>query len=159
MFARGERQAEVARRLEVSSATVSGWYQAWSRGGKAALAGAGRAGRRPRLTDEQLGAVVEQLLQGPQANGYDNGLWTLGRVAEVIERVTGVRYSQTQTWQILRRKLNWSRQRPARRALERNDQAIIDWIEKDWPRIKKAPAAGGPGSSSRTSPASRSSRR
>lgn len=154
MFARGRRQAEVARVLEVSSASVSAWYEAWSRGGKEALAGAGRAGRRPRLTDEQLVEVLAQLLKGPAANGYDNGLWTLARVAAVIERTTGVRYSQTQTWEILRRKLDWTRQRPARRALERNDRAIIDWIEKDWPRIKKAPAAAGRGSSSRTRAAS-----
>jgi hypothetical protein len=50
---------------------------------------AGRAGRKPRLSDEQLAAVEEALTNGAEANGYANYLWTLPRVAEVIARVTG----------------------------------------------------------------------
>jgi transposase len=138
MFRRGKSQAEVAHALGVSRESASRWYQAWREGGKQALAGAGRAGRLPRLSDDQLELVLEQLVKGPEANGYENGLWTLSRVAEVIETVTGVTYSTSQTWEILRKRLNWSRQRPARRALERDDQAIVNWAKNDWPRIKKA---------------------
>jgi transposase len=113
----------------------------------------------PRLTDEQVGEVEKALLAGPHSNGFETDLWTLARVADVIEKLTGVRYSQTRTWEILRHRLGWSRQRPARRALERDDEAIADWIKTDWPRIKKGPGADGPGSSSKTNPASPSSPR
>jgi transposase len=159
MFRRGKRQADVAGALDVSAETASEWYRLWSQGGRAALAGAGRAGRRPRLSDEQLAEVVAALKQGPRGNGFATDLWTLARVADVIEATTGVRYGQTQTWEILRRRLGWSRQRPARRALERDDAAIATWVETEWPRIKEVPAAGGRGLSSKTSPGSRSSRR
>jgi transposase len=159
MFRRGKRQADVARELGVSRPTVSEWYRLWSQGGRQALAGAGRAGRRPRLSDEQLADVVAALKRGPRANGFATDLWTLARVAEVIEATTGVRYGQTQTWEILRTRLGWTRQRPARRALERDDEAIAKWIKNDWPRLKKTPAAGGPGSSSKTNRVSRSSPR
>ena len=103
---------EVADALGVSRATVSGWYRLWSRGGRGALAGAGRAGRRPRLSDEQVGEVEAALVKGARANGFATDLWTLARVAEVIEATTGVRYSQTQTWEVLRKRLGWTRQRP-----------------------------------------------
>ena len=83
----------------------------------------------------------------------------LGLLQIVIETVTGVRYSQTQTWTILRERLGWTRQRPSRRALERNEDAITTWVGREWPRIKKAPGAGGPGSSSRTNRGSASSPR
>jgi transposase len=159
MFGRGKRQVEVADALGVSRATVSGWYRMWSQGGRAALAGAGRAGRRRRLSDEQLGEVAAALVKGPRANGFATDLWTWARVAEVIEATTGVRYSQTQTWELLRKRLGWSRQRPARRALERDDEAIANWVKQEWPRIKRGPGAGVPGSSSRTRAGSRSSRR
>ena len=102
MFGRGKRQAEVARALGVSAETASEWFRRWSEGGRAALAGAGRAGRRPRVSDEQLAEVVAALKRGPRANGFPTDLWTLARVADVIDAVTGVRYGQTQTWQILR---------------------------------------------------------
>jgi transposase len=129
----------------VSAQTASRWYRAWQEQGRDGLAGAGRAGRRRKLTDEQLAGVEAALAKGPRANGFGTEMWTLARVAEVIERITGVRYSQTQTWAILRERLGWSRQRPARRALERNEEAIATWVKQDWPRIKKAPGAAAPG--------------
>jgi transposase len=145
MFRRGRSQAEVAQALGVSRESTSRWYETWAKGGKKALSAAGRAGRLPKVDDEQLEKVLRVLLRGPEANGYENGLWTLARVSEVIERETGVHYSISQTWEILRKRLEWSRQRPARRASERDEKAIIDWIKKDWPRIKKEPGAGAPG--------------
>ena len=159
MFRRGRSQADVARALGVSAESASEWHRLWSTGGRGALAGAGRAGRLPKLPDGHLGEVVEALKKGPRENGFPTDLWTLGRVAEVIETVTGVRYGTTQTWRILRERLGWSRQRPARRALERNDGAIANWVANDWPRIKKVPGAGRRGSSSKTKAASPSSPR
>jgi transposase len=159
MFARGRRQVDVVTELGVSAQTASRWYRAWAAGGRAALAGAGRAGRARKLNDEQLAEVEAALATGPRANGFPTQMWTLARVANVIETVTGVRYSQTQTWTILRERLGWSRQRPARRAVERDDEAIATWVKEEWPRIKKARGAVARGSSSRTRAGSPSSRR
>jgi transposase len=145
MFARGKRQVDVVTELGVSAQTASRWHRAWREQGRGGLAGAGRAGRRRKLTGEQLAEVEAALLEGPRANGFPTEMWTLARVAEVIERVTGVRYSQAQTWAVLRERLGWSRQRPARRAVERNEEAIATWVKQDWPRIKKAPGAAAPG--------------
>ena len=159
MFRRGKSQAEVAQALGVSAQSASLWYQQWSSGGRDALVGAGRAGRLPRLSDDQLAEVLSTLERGARANGFPTDLWTLARVSDVIERVTGVRYGPTQTWTILRERLGWTRQRPARRALERNEDAITTWVGREWPRIKKAPGAEAPGSSSRTNRGSASSPR
>ena len=41
----------------------------------------------------------------------------------------------------LRQGLNWSWQRPARRATERNDDAIQLWVKKRWPQLKKGHGA------------------
>jgi transposase len=159
MFRRGKSQAEVAQALGVSAQAASQWHRLWSSGGRDALVGAGRAGRLPRLSDDQLADVVTELHRGPRANGFPTDLWTLSRVSDVIERVTGVRYGPTQTWTILRERLGWTRQRPSRRALERNEDAITTWVGREWPRIKKTPGAGAPGSSSRTNRGSASSPR
>lgn len=145
MFARGKRQVDVVTGLGVSAQTASRWHRAWSERGRDGLAGAGRAGRRRKLTGGQLAAVEAALLEGPAAHGFATQMWTLARVAMVIERVTGVRYSQAQTWVVLRERLGWTRQRPARRAVERKEEAIAAWVKQDWPRIKKAPGAAAPG--------------
>ena len=159
MFERGATQADVARQLGVSRQSVSRWYADWQRGGPAALKAAGRAGRMPKLTEAQLGQVDRALRRGPRAHGFATDLWTLERVATVIEATTGVRYHPGHVWKLLRDKLGWSRQRPARRATERDDEAIARWVAEEWPRIKRGLADAGRGSSSRTNRGSRSFRR
>src|SRR5438477_12435486 len=101
MFDRGARQVEVARGLGGSAPAASRWYRGWCDGGRWALTGAGRAGRPSRLSDTQLRLVEKALLRGPCAHGYPTDMWTLDRVAGVIEKLTGVRYASTQTWTIL----------------------------------------------------------
>lgn len=141
LFKRGMIPAEIARRLSVSHQIVSEWRTAWRQGGRAALRGAGRAGRKPKLSNEQLAKVEEALARGAEAHGYPNDLWTLPRVAEVIERVTGVSYHPGHVWYVLRDQLDWTWQRPARRAVERNAEAIEQWVTKRWPQIKKGQGA------------------
>jgi transposase len=137
LFEQGVIPAEVARQVGVSHQIVSDWRAAWRRSGRGGLRGAGRAGRLPKLNRDQLAPVAVELAKGAEANGYPNDLWTLKRVAEVIERVTGVTYHPARVWYILRDQLNWSWQRPARRAVERNDEAIHDWVKQRWPQLKK----------------------
>ena len=78
--------AGVARQVGVSHQIVSDWRAAWRRSGRDGLRVAGRAGRLPKLNREQLAQVEVELAKGAEANGYANDLWTLKRVAEVIER-------------------------------------------------------------------------
>jgi transposase len=135
-------QAEVARRVGVHRQSVCRWNAARLKGNKDALRKAGRAGRRPLLSVEQKEEVKAALRQGPEAHGYTTCLWTLGRVAALIEEQTGIKYHRGHVWRILRG-LGWSSQRPVGRALERDEQAIAHWKKKQWPAIKKKRAAKG----------------
>ena len=158
LFRQGKTQADVVRELEVSRQSVSRWHADWKAGGVKALRSAGRAGRLPLLDAADLKRVARQLKKGPLANGYATDMWTLARVGEVIEAETGVVYHPSHVWRILRL-MGWSRQRPARRAVERDDEAIARWVKEDWPRVKTTPGAEGPGSASRTNRGSHSSPR
>jgi hypothetical protein len=84
-------------------------------------------------------------------------LWTLPRIAEVIERQTGRRFHPGHVWWMLQR-LTWALQRPARQAAERDEAASRRWVRRRWPAVKKTPDASAPGSTSRTKAASPSSR-
>src|SRR5919107_1874638 len=70
LFRRGVIPAEVARQLGVTHQVVSEWRKAWREGGRAGLRGAGRAGRRPKLSAAQLAKVEKALGKGAEANGY-----------------------------------------------------------------------------------------
>lgn len=158
LFAAGmETDGAIARQLGVSRQSVMRWHRAWVSGGRTSLRGAARAGRKPKVPPEALVAVEAALRQGPRASGFLTELWTLPRVATVIERVTGVRYHPGHVWRLLRA-WGWTPQRPATRARERNEAAIQAWLTQRWPAVKKTPDGGGPGSSSTTRAASRSGR-
>jgi transposase len=86
-----------------------------------------------RLSDQQLHAIDQALRQGARANGFDTDHWTLDRVATVIERLTGVAYHRGHVWKLLRHRLHYRLLRPARRAVERDEQAIARWVAEDWP--------------------------
>jgi transposase len=79
------------------------------------------------------------LSQGARAHGCHNELWTLARIAMVIERHFGITYCPSGVWHLMGR-LGWSAQKPQRRARERDEQAIAKWLREDWPRIKKSQA-------------------
>jgi len=142
----GVSQSEVARRLGVHRQSVIRWVRQLAQSGVEGLKKAGRAGRKPRLGVAQLRAIERGLKRGPEALGYTSGLWTAGRVRELIEYETGVRYHEAHVWRILR-KLNWTCQRPTGKALERDEQAVRNWKKYRWPRIKKKRCASGARSS------------
>ena len=111
---------------------VSRWHARWQAGGPNALASRGPTGPDPRLSEAQRAAIDQVLRQGARANGFDTDHWTLARITTVIERLTGVAYHPGHTWKLLRR-MCWRLQRPARRAVERDEQAIARWVAEDWP--------------------------
>jgi transposase len=133
LFAAGRSQAEVARQLGVARQNVSRWHARWQAGGLQALASRGPTGPTPRLSNAQLAAIDRALRQDARAYGFDTDHWTLARVATVIERLTGVAYHPGHVWKLLRRRLHYRLQRPARRAVERDERAIARWVAEDWP--------------------------
>ncbi len=147
---KGHPEAEVARRVRLHRQSVNRWAQDLASGGRVALKRAGRAGRKPRLTSDDLRRLEQGLTRGPEALGYGTSLWTAWRVADLIARECGVKFSTGHVWRILRDELGWSPQRPAGRALERNEAAIRHWKRERWPALKKTRKSRSKPSSSST---------
>jgi transposase len=149
LLKRGIHEAEVARRVGVHRQSVNRWARQLAEAGRAGLRAAGRAGRPPKLTDADRGRLRAALKAGPEAMGYDTGLWTLDRVAALIEQTCGVTYHPGHVWRLLRQ-LGFSCQRPVGRALERDEAAIRRWQRTRWPALKKKPSKRARRSSSST---------
>jgi transposase len=154
LFTAGVGQAEIARRLGVARQSVHLWHQRWQAEGVDGLRSRGPTGPSPKLSDAQLARVEQALLEGATANGFVGELWTLDRIAMVIQRLTGVRHHPAWVWALLRHRLGWSVQRPVRRAAERDQAAIDRWVKNDWPRILQTPNDAEPAWSSSTRPRS-----
>ena len=149
LLERGWSEAAVARKVGAHRQSVNRWAKQLAAGGRQALRKAGRAGRKPRLSEADRKRIITGLKRGPEALGYETGLWTSWRVADLIERECEVRYTTVHVWRILR-DLGWSCQRPVGRALERNERAIRRWKRERWPEVKKTPNDKGARSSSST---------
>src|SRR5271166_4315213 len=106
LLEQGVSQSEVARRLGVHRQSVIRWMR-------------------------QLAQVLKR---GPETVGYASGMWTTGRVRDLIEDQCGVRYHETHVWRILRR-FGWSCQRPTGWALERHEESIRYWQRVRRPQI------------------------
>ena len=159
LFAKGTiSQASVARELKVSRMSVSRWYRRWKKSGTEALKAAPRAGRKPLLNARHLQRVQAALRQGARAHGFSADLWTLPRVATVIERIASVRYHPGHVWKLLGA-MNWTVQKPERQAKERNSEQVDYWKTARWPELKKTLLATAPGSSSKMKPDSHSNPR
>lgn len=145
MLRKDIKPAEVAKALRVSLVSVGRWRKAAKEGGVKALAAKPHPGRPLKLSLEQRRQLIELLRKGPTHHGYGTELWTLGRVAEVIELHFGVSHHPSQVRRILL-SMGWScrstrrlstGQKPQRLATERDEAAIARWRRVDWPRIKK----------------------
>jgi transposase len=90
LFTQRKTRAELAHELGVSAQTAGRWYTRWRDSGAAGMRTA-RQGKPAQLGPAQLARVRRVLDRGAVAAGFDNDLWTLARVAEVIERVQGWR--------------------------------------------------------------------
>jgi len=149
LLEKGYSHAEVARRVKAHRQSVGQWDRLLQQGGRRALRKAGRAGRKPRLSPEDLRRIERGLKRGPQALGYETNLWTSQRVAHLIDQECGVKYDPSQAWRILRN-MGWSCQRPTGRALEREEAKIQQWKRERWPALKKRPQTKAAPSSSST---------
>lgn len=139
LLEQGMAAAEVARRLGVKRQSVFEWQVLLQEKGLDGLRRRPR-GRPRQLSDAQCGELSAMLVKGAIAQGFPNEIWTLERVAALIKQRFGIKYSTGHMWYLLRR-LGFSAQRPERRALQRDEQAIERWKRKRWPALKKTPHA------------------
>jgi transposase len=152
-FAAGQDSALIAKELRVHVRSVQRWRKAWSDRGEVGLRSAGPVSR-PILSDELFAVLETELDKGPLAHGWPDQTWTLARIATLIGRRFHKSYTPQGVAALLHRH-GWSHQVPARRAVERDDDAAAAWVKEVWPEAEEPGRRSRAGSSSRTKPGSR----
>jgi transposase len=149
-FAQGEASAVIAKALRVNVRSVQRRRQKWDEGGPRALRSQGPASL-PRMSQEQFAQLEAELAKGPATHGWEDQRWTLARIKTVIGRRFHMAYTIQGVRKLLARN-GWSWQVSARRAMERDNDAVAGWVKEVWPCAEDLRRPVEPGSSSRTKP-------
>lgn len=132
-------QAEIARQLGVSRATISDWAKKVEAEGMRGLRKRTAKGGSSKLTKEQKQRLKRLLDRGAVSNGFSTDRWTLERVRQLIQRAFKVSYHRNYLNRLLRQ-LGFSPQKPLPQAVEQEKALVEAWLQQDWPRIKKVAA-------------------
>ena len=134
----GVKQIDVAKILGVTRQAVGKWVSAYRRGGEKALKQRRRG--RPRggsLLPWQAAQIAKTVIdRPPEQLRLPFYLWTREAVSQLIEKRFGIRISVWTAGRYLSR-WNFTPQKPIRRAFERDPEAVREWLEKDYPAIRR----------------------
>jgi transposase len=132
----GDKVIAIAADMAVCRAAVNqwlGWYEAQGADG---LRSRKATGAPPRLSQDQRDELVALIEAGPQAAGYDGGVWTGPRIGHLIQKRFGVRYHNQHIPRLLGQ-LGFSLQRPRKRLARADAELQAVWIRERLPAIKK----------------------
>jgi transposase len=129
----GDPVEDVARIYGVARSSVYRWLQMSKK--PDGLAARPHPGPTPRLSAQQQEHLEAMLCDGADAHGWPNRLWTTQRVADLVYRHFGVSWHHDHVGRFLRERLDWTPQKPHRRARERDEAAIQHWQKQTFPRI------------------------
>ena len=137
-YLEGERVVLLAEQLDVDRSSVNRWLKWFDALGAEGLVPRPKPGAAPRLTTEDLTELSTIIEAGPQAAGFQSGMWTGPMIGELIRRRYGVRYHNHYVPRLLH-KLGFSVQRPRKRLARADLERQAVWIRKTFPAIKKKP--------------------
>lgn len=139
----GLTRAEAATICDVNESCLYEWQQRFRSGGVEGLETKKAPGPERRLTAEELGRLAELIQSGPEAAGFDTGVWTTRQVKKMIKREFGESYCISQICRILHR-LGFSFQLPKTRLARADAEAQREWREERLPSlVERAEAEEG----------------
>jgi transposase len=132
----GESPEVVARVFGVGRTAIYRWLADYRRGGWGALKAKPLFGRPPKLDGKRLQWVYNSVIhKNPLQLKFEFALWTREMVAKLIKDKFGIKLSANSVGRLLAQ-LGVTCQKPLRRAIERDEALVQQWLDKEYPKIK-----------------------
>ena len=133
----GKSVVSMTGELHVSRSAINDWLRWYDSAGAEGLCTGKAPGAPCRLTIEQLWELTGVVEEGPQAAGFQTGVWTGSMIRDWIESHFKVTYHVQHIPRLLH-DLGFSVQRPRKRLARADAQAQAVWLNERLPAIKKS---------------------
>jgi len=134
----GETVAEVMRSYSLSRTNYYRWLSDYKQGGFNNLKAKKNRGFQPKVSSSKHSAIVQLIdKKDPRDYGYAEALWSIKIIQELLEKKELVKLCRRSVGNLLHR-IGLSCQRPLKRAYERNEKEIINWVHVKYPKIVKS---------------------
>lgn len=134
---------EISEIIGVHSSTIYAWKNRYIRNGKEAIVIAKRGrekGANKTLTQIQEEKIIRKLIDtNPEQLQFKFALWTREAVRYLIKDLYKIDMPISTVGRYLK-KWQFTSKKPIKRAYERKDEKTIQWLKKDYPRIKRMAA-------------------
>jgi transposase len=139
----GEDPSDVIASYGLCRTSIYRWLRADERGGAEALASKKALGPTRLLTPSEEAKVRTWICgRDPRQYGFDFGLWTRQVVLDLIAQKFKKRLSQNSVGRLLWR-IGITPQKPLRRAYARDPEKIQNWLDVEFPRLRRRAARRG----------------
>jgi transposase len=133
----GESPEVVAKVLGIGRVSMYSWLALYRNGGLGALDAKKRGGRPHLLDGKSMKWVYDLVTQkNPMQLKFPFALWTSKMVGQAIQKRYGIKLSKASVCRLLNQ-LGLSPQKPLWRAHQQDPERVRQWLEKDYPKIKK----------------------
>jgi transposase len=134
----GESPEEVVKSIGYNRRIIYHWLSLYRFGGFEALQVHKSSGRPPKLTGTQmmrLYAIIKD--ETPEQYKFPVALRAIEIIREALKRVFHINLSSVPVWRTLKA-LGLPAQRPRHAAHQQNQEAVEEFLRKEYPNIKKA---------------------
>jgi transposase len=133
----GEAPSEVMKTLGLCRTSIYRWLRKYDDQGMEALVERIAQGPEPKLNEKQRQQVKRWILgKDPRQYGFDFGLWSRRIVRALIGEKMGIDLGLTAVGRLLA-SLDITPQKPLRRAYERDPQAVEQWRQETYPKLRR----------------------
>jgi transposase len=139
----GQSPEDVAVTMAVHRTTLYNWLAMYRQGGWHALRAKPIPGRPQKLAGRDLKWLFKTVTgKSPLQLNFQFALWTREMVRELIKRKLKIKLSLQSVGRLLAQ-LGITCQKPIDKAIEQNPKLVSQWLEKEFPKIKRRAAKEG----------------
>lgn len=134
LWEKKKKVKDIAGDFGVTKSAVYKWIENYKHKGIGGLKKRKAKGANPKLSEEEIKKLLGMIEKTADNYGFECPLWDCKKINRLILEKFGKSIHFSNVWRLLKR-MGLSPQKPQRRAKERDEDEVKEWIKNIWPKI------------------------